>query len=120
MTKRGWEQHERDIQEMFGLDSTICSGNRFHDAGDGVHRGRGFPFPVYAECKYTEKLSKTLKLLEIADAEVNAADAGKRMIMPIRFWRRTARGPEDYVLISAHDLAELLDMVNGGHDAERL
>lgn len=113
MTKQpGWQQHEHDVAAMFGLDLTVSSGNRFHDPGDAIHRGRRFPFPVYAEAKYTSNASRSLRLAELQDGQERAEEIGRRFILPLRFWPRGAVGPHDYVVLNAHDLAELLDMVN--------
>lgn len=109
---KGWERHEADVAEMFGLDQTLASGSKFHDIGDATHRGRGFPFPVIADAKYTEHSSMVLKLLTLTDWTRRAAEQGKRFIMPIRFHIVAQGTDEDWVLIQAHDLAELLDMIN--------
>lgn len=104
---RGWRGHEHDIAEMFGLDQTLSSGSKFHDPGDAVTRGKGHPFPLYAEAKYTEHMSKTVRLRDLMAGQELAVGTGKRFIMPIRFWPRGAASPADYILLSAHDFAEL-------------
>lgn len=109
---KGWERHEKDVAEMFGLDQTLASGSKFHDIGDATHRGRRFPFPVIADAKYTEYASFSLKLLQLRQWATSAAEQGKRFIMPIRFHIVAEGTDDDWVLIQAHDLAELLDMVN--------
>lgn len=109
---RGWIKHEHDMAEMFGLDRTLTSGNKFFDKGDAVHRGRQLPFPVYLEAKYTEHASRTLTMIELYEGQQHAAEAGRRFVMAVRFYPKNAVGPEDYVVMAAHDLAELLDMVN--------
>lgn len=112
--KKGWEKHEADVAQMFGLDQTLASGSKFHDIGDATHRGRGFPFPVIADAKYTTFSSMSIRLKDLRDWVGRAAEQGKRFIMPIRFDLRSEDAdPDDWVLIQAHDLAELLDMVNG-------
>lgn len=108
-----WERHEKDVAEMFGLDQTLCSGSKFHDIGDATHRGRSFPFPVIADAKYTEHSSFSVKLLQLRQWGTRAAEQGKRFIMPIRFHIVADGTQEDWVLLKAHDLAELLDMING-------
>lgn len=116
MSRPGWENHERDIADMFNLDRTISSGNKWHDPGDAVSRGRSNPFPIYAECKFTEHKSFAVSLKALADAENKAFQLGKRLIMPIRFGRKNPPMHKDYVVIAAHDLAELLDMLKAGED----
>ena len=113
--KPGWQVFEHDVQEMFGLDSTICSGNKWYDQGDAVTRGRDSLFPMFCDCKYTERRSRTLSLKELLQLENLAADAGKRMVMPIRFQPKDV-GHADYAVVLLHDLKELLDIVRAnGH-----
>lgn len=109
---KSWERHERDMQQMFGLDSTITSGNKFFDPGDGVTRDREAPFPLYADCKCTEHSSISLKVLALRQYAIRATELGKRFIMPIRFHIVAEDSHDDWVLIQAHDLAELIDLVN--------
>jgi hypothetical protein len=112
MTKQGWERHEQDVAKMFGLEQTLTSGNKFFDPGDAVHRGRGLPFPVIADAKYTEHSSISIRLLTLRQWSEKAASLGKRFIMPIRFHIKAENSDDDWVLMSAHDLAELLELVN--------
>lgn len=109
---KGWEIWEREAAELFGLDQTLASGSKFRDVGDAVQRGRHFPFPVLADAKYTEFASHSLKLKFLRDWQEVAAERGKRFIMPIRFHLKAENSNDDWVLISAHDLAELLDLIN--------
>ena len=102
-----WQQHEREVQELLGLNSTICSGNKWYDPGDGVTRGES-SFPLYADCKCTENKSFSLNSATLADLEQRAADLGKRMIMPVRFHPPHVR-PQDYVVIGLSDFVELLE-----------
>lgn len=102
-----WQRHEREVADILGLRRTITSGNKWFDPGDGVTRGRS-PFPLYADCKCTEKHSFSLKLADLYQMQDRAAEMGKRLIMPVRF--HPAVGPQDYVVIGLHDFAELLDL----------
>jgi len=104
-----WQAHERYVQQVLGLDSTITSGNKWFDPGDAVTRGRTSPFPLYADCKCTEKGSFSLKLSDLNDLQHRAAMSGKRLVMPIRF--HPSVGPQDYLVIGLHDFAELLQEV---------
>jgi hypothetical protein len=108
----GWQTWEREVAELFGLDQTLASGSKFRDPGDAVQRGRGFPFPVLADAKYTEFASISFKLKFLRDWQDKAAEMGKRFVLPIRFHIKAENRNDDWVLISAHDLAELLDVVN--------
>ncbi len=113
MSRPGWEHHEKDIQELLGLDSTICSGNKHYDPGDAVdnRHPRETLFPLVADCKYTDHVSKSIRLAELQQWSRKAQEFGKRFIMPIRFWPRGQQGPHDYVLLSLDDFAELLSLI---------
>jgi hypothetical protein len=100
------------MQIMFGLDATITSGNKFFDPGDGVTRDREAPFPLYADCKCTSMASMSIRVLHLRQYAARAAELGKRFIMPIRFHIVAEDSHDDWVLIQAHDLAELIDLVN--------
>lgn len=112
--EKDWQTWEREVAEMFGLDQTLSSGSTFRDPGDATHRGRHFPFPVLADAKHTTFASYSLRLKFLRDWQEAAAEQGKRFIMPIRFHLTAENSNDDWVLISAHDLAELLDLVNEG------
>lgn len=107
-----WRKFEQDVAELLGLDATLSSGSTWHDKGDAVTRGRSAPFPIYAECKYTQRASKIVKLRDLQAGEELAATVGKRFIMPIRLHPSGPFvGEHDYVVLSLHDFKELLDMV---------
>ena len=103
-----WQNHEKYVAELLGLDQPSCSGNKWYDPGDGVTRGES-SFPLYADCKCTEKKSFSLNSATLADLEQRAADLGKRMIMPVRFHPRRHVIPQDYVVIGLSDFVELLE-----------
>jgi hypothetical protein len=105
-----WKGHERDVARLLGLDQTTSSGNRFHDPGDVVDRSHSLnnDFAIIADCKCTEKLSATVKLIVLNEWRERAAEMGKRFIMPLRFWPRGANRPSDFVLVPLDDFAELL------------
>ncbi len=107
MSEPKWQRHEREVRELLGLDSTITSGSKWFDPGDGVTRGRS-PFPLYADCKCTERGSFSLKLADLNDLQYRAAEMGKRLILPVRFHPDV--GPQDYIVCSLHDFAELLSL----------
>jgi hypothetical protein len=105
-----WERWEKAIQETFGLDSAPGSGNQFNAPGDAVnntnpHEGG---FRLFVDCKFTEKLSYSLKRADWEKWCERAAEAGKRPAMAIRIWPNELVGPMDAVVISVDDLAELL------------
>lgn len=108
MSEPKWQRHEREVQQLLGLDATITSGNKWFDPGDGVTRGRRSPFPLYADCKCTERKSFSLKLDLLNDLQYQAAELGRRLILPVRFHPDV--GPQDYIVCSLHDFAELLSL----------
>jgi hypothetical protein len=107
----GWQQHEADMAKLFGARKTITSGNKFYDPGDVVSSSNE-TFPIFADCKYTEHSSMSIKLLTLRDLTEKAASLGKRFIMPIRYHVKAEGNDEDFVLLSAHDFAELLRLAN--------
>lgn len=98
---------------MFGLDLTIASGSKFQDPGDGASRGHNLPFPLLADAKYTERSSRSVSLRELQKLDDEATMVGKRAIMPLRFYPPNTVGPQDYVVLKAHDLRELLNLLEG-------
>lgn len=110
--KGGWKQHEEDMAKLFGGRKTITSGNKFYDPGDVVTSSVDSDFPIFADCKYTEHSSMSIKLLTLRDLGEKAASLGKRFIMPIRYHVKAEGTDNDYVLLSAHDFAELLEMAS--------
>jgi hypothetical protein len=111
--KRGWQAHEKDIQGLLGLDSTICSGNKFYDPGDGVDRSHPTQnsFALIVDAKCTTAASFSLKLAFLKEWEEKAAGLGKRFAMPIRFEPLSDfDAKHDYVLLTLNDFAELLEL----------
>lgn len=108
---KGWEEHEKAIQRLLGLDSTIASGAKFHDPGDAVdHRHPSeSDFRILADAKYTEKGSYSVNLKFLRQMTDKAMELGKRFILPIRMWPNTEQLPHDYVVVTLDDFAELLE-----------
>lgn len=106
---RPWEQHERYIQSILGLEATICSGNKFYDPGDAVDHDRESVFPIIADCKFTERKSFSVSRQVLEQWEEKAGEMGKRFIMPVRLCPRGTI-PHDSVVMSLHDFAELLSL----------
>jgi hypothetical protein len=110
MKKYGWQTHEEDVQRLLGLDSTICSGNKFYDPGDGVDRSHPDqnPFALIIDAKCTVAKSYSVRAEFLKEWEEKAATLGKRFAMPIRF--DAPGGKKDYILLTLNDFAELLEM----------
>lgn len=58
----------------------------------------------------TDKASRSISLKELGSIESEALRLGKRMVMALRFWPTKLASPEDYVVLTAHDFKELLDL----------
>ena len=85
---RGWEAHERHVQDVLGLDSTAASGAKFHDIGDAVDRRHPSEsdFRLLADAKYTEKGSYSLNAKFLRQMTDKSAALGRRFVLPVRFW----------------------------------
>lgn len=108
---KGWEAHEKHIQHVLGLDSTVASGAKFHDIGDAVDRRhpRESDFRILADAKFTSKGSYSLNLKFLRQMTDKALELGKKFILPVRLWPNTEDLPHDYVVVSLDDFAELLE-----------
>lgn len=106
-----WEQFEHDVQEMLGLDATICSGNKFNDIGDATdNRPPGDDsFRLLIDCKYTEQVSFSVGAKFMGQWVDRATEWGKRFVLAIRFLPRGASSPREYVVLTLDDFAELLE-----------
>lgn len=113
--KIGWRAHEAYVQSVLGLDSTLCSGNKFHDPGDGVDRSHpgqnSFALIIDAKCTSTKSFSIKSELLR--EWRVRAGMLGKRFAMPIRFEDVTNDSRDDYILLTLDDFAELMSIAHG-------
>jgi hypothetical protein len=107
---RGWEAHERHVQQVLGLDSTVASGAKFHDPGDAVDRRHHTEadFRILADAKYTEKGSYSLNSRFLRQMGDKSTSLGRRFVLPVRFWPPAERGPEDWAVIGLDDLCELV------------
>lgn len=112
---RPWEQHERYIQSVLGLEATISSGSKFYDPGDAVDYNREAAFPLVADCKYTERKSFSVTRKALEQWEEKASEIGKRFIMPVRMCPPHSE-PYDCVVLSLHDFAELLALARRDRD----
>lgn len=108
-----WEQHERYIQSVLDLESTICSGNKFYDPGDAVDHDRESAFPLVADCKFTERKSFSVTRQLLEQWEEKASEMGKRFVLPVRLCPKGSE-PYDCVVIGLHDFAELLSLARRG------
>lgn len=107
--RQPYEDHEKYVQEILGLDSTIASGRLFVDPGDGVSREHYLDqrYRLYAEAKSTSNKAFALKRDIIAQYARRAAEYGKMFCLPIRFIYEG--GAADYVLLRLIDFSDILD-----------
>ena len=80
-----WEVWEREVVKALDLDATISSGSKWYDPGDATTRGRDDPFPLFADAKFTERASFSLKAKDLRQYSKRAEEAGKRFLLPLRF-----------------------------------
>lgn len=112
--KKFWELHEADMQEVLGLNSTIGSGNQFHDIGDGsTGHNRLSNFPLVIDAKCTEKGSYSVNRDFMKDWLQKAAELGKMFLLPIRF-QKSKYEYDDYVVLELNDLLLLLELAEKG------
>jgi hypothetical protein len=106
-----WQQHEKDIQERFGLSSTVCSGNKWDDPSDGVdnkHYSESV-FQSMVDCKATEKKTFRLSRLDLFNWREKARAFGKVFWLPIRFEYEDG-DIQDWITIHKDDFGELYDL----------
>jgi hypothetical protein len=111
MPKAEWEKFEEDVQNLLGLDATICSGNKFHDQGDAVDRSHPSRkcWRLMVDCKYTEKGSFPVTAKFMGGMVDKATELGLRFALAVRLRPPGSLAHRDYVVIPLDDLAELLD-----------
>jgi len=112
MPRKIWQQHEKDLQEALGLNSTIASGNQFNDPGDGsTGHNRLNPIPIIIDCKCTEKKSYSLNSELLSEWLQRAGELGKMFMLPVRFLNAD---PQDYVVLQLEDLLTLIELAKRG------
>lgn len=107
----GWQQWETDLQEMLGLDATICSGNQWQDTGDAVDNTnpRDNGFRLLVDGKYTDGVGWPVPMKTVHQWLETAVEKGRRGMVAVRSWPRGQFGPRDYVILDANDFAELYE-----------
>jgi hypothetical protein len=103
-----FEKHEKYVQDLLDLDSTIASGNQSRDPGDGVSRAHysDQDYRLYAEAKCTEQKSYSIKRDDIAAYAQRAAEYGKTFCLPVRFIQRNCY--TDYIVLRLLDFSDIL------------
>lgn len=116
-----WEQWENDARDLFGLSSTICSGNQFQDPGDAVDRSNPHEahFRLFVDCKYTEAGSYSVNHKKWTQWFRKGEELGKRAIIAIRLQPMGIPKPVDVVMVGADDFAELLEKARQFEDTPR-
>src|ERR1700756_20523 len=108
-----WQAWEYEIQNKLGLDSTICSGNKWNDIGDATDNNnpQDDSFRLLVDCKQTENFSFSLKISNLEGWFERGLEKGKRALFAIRLWPRGLIDPMDVVVIGLDDFCELLERV---------
>ncbi len=103
-----FEKHEKYVQELLDLDSTVASGNQSRDPGDAVSRAHysDQDFRLYAEAKCTEQKSYSIKREDIAAYAKRAAEYGKTFCLPVRFIEGNCY--TDYIVLRLIDFSDIL------------
>lgn len=114
-----WERWERDVQQQFGLDATICSGNKFYDSGDAVDNAADSPWPQWVDAKHTTGKAFPVAREEILSLHERAELLGKKFVLAVRFTHPRVKHSlttkdSDYVLIPKDDYIELVDSKREG------
>lgn len=110
-----WQAWEHEIQSKLGLDSTICSGNKWNDIGDATDNNspRDDDFRLLVDCKHTGRLSYPLKRIDLESWFERGLEKGKRALLALRFWPKGLLEPVDVVVIGIDDFCELLERARG-------
>ena len=115
----GWEAWEAYVNEALRLDSTIASGSKAYDVGDGVDRRhrRETDYALMVDCKYTEQKSFSLNGKLLGQYVRRAAEAGKSFVLPVRLVVSAGMGVEDFVVVPFEDYRMLLETYRKAEDA---
>lgn len=114
--QRGWRPFEDYVNELLGLDATVASGSQFYDKGDGVDRSES-DFAIQADAKYTEGLSFSVSHKLMYQWATRARQSGKRFVLAVRLWSPVLNSPDDFVVLSLNDFAELLEKAREAESA---
>lgn len=101
-----WVKHEAEVNEALGLEPTISSGSKWHDIGDGVHRGEGRKFPMVVDAKSTDHESFTLKHKDLSFWWKRAKESGRVFGLPVRFDRFDEQ--KDWVVLEFNEYCQIL------------
>lgn len=107
----GWEAFEGYINRALGLQSTIASGSKAYDPGDGVDRRHHSEtdYAIQVDAKYTEKASFPVNAKLMRQWTQRAAEAGKNFVLAVRLVGGGGREVHDYVVVPLQDYVALLE-----------
>lgn len=107
----GWAAWESYINRVLKLDSTIASGNKAYDLGDGVDRRHHSEtdYALMVDCKYTEQKSFSVNAKLLAQYVRRAAEAGKSFLLPVRLLDKSTKEVHDFVVVPLQDYVMLLE-----------
>lgn len=108
LDRKIFQQHEKDLQDVLGLNSSIASGNQWHDIGDGsTGHNRESSIGIIIDCKSTIKGSYSLNAVMLKDWLHKAALKGKMFLLPVRFVNPSI---QDYVVLELEDFLLLWNL----------
>jgi hypothetical protein len=107
----GWEAWERYVNAALRLDSTIASGSKNYDPGDGVDRRHHSEtgYALMADAKYTERKSFSVSAKLMGQYVRRAAEMGKRFVLPVRLVDSGTKEVHDYIVVPLQDYVVLLE-----------
>lgn len=116
----GWEAWESYVNKALDLDSTIASGSKPYDVGDGVDRRHrnDTDYALMVDCKYTEKQSFSISAKLMGQYIRRAAEAGKAFILPVRLVDKGGMEVKDFVVVPFEDYRMLLETYRKVEDGE--
>ena len=119
-TLLGWEAFEDYVNKLLGLDSTIASGSKAYDVGDGVDRRHHSEtdYALMVDAKYTERGSFSVSRKLMGQYVTRAAEAGKKFALPVRLVDMRTKTVDDYVVIPLQDYAALLETYREAESAK--
>lgn len=110
-TELGWDAFERYVNRVLGLESTIASGSKAYDPGDGVDRRHHSQtdYALMADAKYSEQKSFSISAKLLGQYVRRAAEAGKRFVLPVRLVDTRTKTVHDYIVVPLQDYVTLLE-----------
>ncbi len=108
----GWEAWEVEVNQELELSSTIASGAKAYDPGDGVDRRHHTEtsYALQVDAKHTTKGSYSVNRKFMRESLERSREAGQCFALPIRFAPASVGmgETEDWVVIPFDDFVGLV------------